>query len=556
MLPPLCYFYCCVSLFVLGAFHPCSAGPLSSVPRFAAYEVSMSAGGTPANPYTDISGDCVLTGPDGQTVRTVPLFWDGGTTWKFRFAPDRIGIWKWLVKSGDSGLSQQMGTFECVTSNNRGGLQSMVGAPPHFQYQNGEHVWFMGDTAWALFTDDAQKEHNRATAEHYLRNRAAQGFNVVHSMLLSEAGWGNAGGPPWLDLSKEQINPAYWQEVDSRLAFANAQGLTVGLALAWGEKSGKEKFPWGRFSNLEARQRYARYIGARYGAYDVYFLVSGEWHGEVRSRKSTEDVLRREFFGLGDSLRAADPQGRMMGIHPMTRNGSVREFNAAAWMSFGDYQQNYTDLHGRILESRRSDKPVVNGEYAYFLRDQNGDGIVDKPHSETVDTIRHATWDITMGGGYFVTGFGSTYMGGYRHPTAFLPDDPKNQPWVDQCSCIKRLFSSLDYWKLVPHDELLTSSIPRAERQSQDAATSERRAGEKTPLIANWCLAEPGRQYLLYTRGLKAPVRLALDSRGGPWKIIQFDPRTGERKPLGSTTNREHFEYLPPDEQDWVVILD
>ena len=42
----------------------------------------------------------------------------------------------------------------------------------------------------------------------------------------------------------------------------------------------------------------------------------------------------------------------MIAIHPMTAHGSVREFNAAQWMAFGDYQQNYRDLHARVLESR------------------------------------------------------------------------------------------------------------------------------------------------------------------------------------------------------------
>jgi hypothetical protein len=33
----------------------------------------------------------------------------------------------------------------------------------------------------------------------------------------------------------------------------------------------------------------------------------------------------------------ADAKNRMIGIHPMTEHGSVREFNTAPWMSFADY---------------------------------------------------------------------------------------------------------------------------------------------------------------------------------------------------------------------------
>ena len=104
----------------------------------------------------------------------------------------------------------------------------------------------------------------------------------------------------------------------------------------------------------------------------------------------------------------------------MGSDGSSREFNIAEWMSFGDYQQNYNELHRRILESRKFNKPVVNGEYGYYLRDQDGNEIPDKSNSTSLKSIRFASWDIVMAGGYFVTGFGTTYFGGYRDPAPLM----------------------------------------------------------------------------------------------------------------------------------------
>ena len=130
----------------------------------------------------------------------------------------------------------------------------------------------------------------------------------------------------------------------------------------------------------------------------------------------------------------------MIAIHPMTAQGSVREFNAAKWMAFGDYQQNYRDLHGRVLESRAANKPVVNSEYGYFLRDQSGDGVPDKDNSTSADAMRHATWDIVMAGGYVVTGFGTTYFGGNRDPGPFDLDARKNDVWEAQLGHLRRVF--------------------------------------------------------------------------------------------------------------------
>ncbi len=285
---------------------------------------------------------------------------------------------------------------------------------------------------------------------------------MIHLSLLSEAGWHNRGGAPWSEIASEKLNPAYFQEADLRIAYANSRGIVTGVAVAWAGKGRKEPYAWGRLPNVEARQRYARYVAARYAAYDVYFIVAGEWHGEANTRRAPEAEIRSEFVAIGDALRAADPYRRMTGIHPMIQHGSTREFNGTAqWVDFADYQQNYRDLHGRALISRAVARPIVNSEYAYFLRDQNEDGQVDKPYSYTVDDIRHATWDIVMVGAYVVTGFGSTYYGSNRHPTTFLPDDPKNTPWAEQMGRVKQFFGALEYWKLEPHDESVSSSAAR-----------------------------------------------------------------------------------------------
>ena len=528
------------------------------VPRFGRHEVTLTATGSYANPYVDLTAEVTFTEPDQRGTRTAPLYWDGGATWRFRFAPDKTGSWSWTVRSADAGLDGRHGSFVCVESDRRGSLQPMSGAPRHFQYQNGERAWFMGDTAWAYVSDSAAENHDRAAAERYLRARAGQGFNVIHLMLLNEAGWANSGGPPWLDLAAEKLNPAYFREAEDRIAFANARGVVTGLALAWGNKGRSEPWSWGKFSGVEARLRYARYVAARFAAFDVYFLVAGEWHGEVRSRSAAAADVRREFVALGDALRAADPHRRMIGIHPMTEHGSTREFNdVARWMDFADYQQNYQELHARLLASRAVAKPLVNSEYGYFLRDQNGDGVVDKPHSSTVDDMRHATWDIAMAGAYFVSGFGSTYMGGNRHPTPFLPDDPKNVAWTEQIAHVKSLFSSLEYWRLEPHDEFVSSPEPRGgDRASRIEVAGRQVPRTQAPATTYWCLAEPGRTYVIYLRGLSSPVATRVAANREAWATEQFDPRTGERTVLILKPSDEgQLVYQPPDTRDWVLLI-
>lgn len=538
-----------IVIIVLLTVCSCKFSESREIEKFGIFEVSFQATGNYQNPYTDLFSEAELTRPDGS-VWKIPLFWDGGDTWKLRVSPDMEGEWIYNLASPDRGLKKKTGSFICKTSGLKGTIKPMTGYRKHFQYSNGERFWFLGETAWALFNDNDEEKLDRAAFEHFVTTRASQGFNVMHAMLLSEAGWGNSGGIPFRDMEKQVLNPEYWKEIDSRIDFANRNGIVVGLVLAWGDKNKKVPFPWRLFPDMEARKNYARYIAARYSAYNIYFIVAGEWHAEIRTRQGIEDEIRNEFIEIGDVLRSADPHGRMIGIHPMNGNGSIREFNKAAWMSFGDYQQNYRELHGRILESAGFEKPVVNSEYGYYLRDQNGDGMPDKDNSTSLEYIRYASWDIVMAGGYLVTGFGTTYFGGNRDPGPFDVDAQKNDEWELQAGYIKKLFENLDYWKLTSCDELLNCNTSRG--------NDGRHLGSIIPpLTTYWLLAEHGRQYLLYARGVVEKIFLNIDSGdAGKFRIQLFNPRTGEMSSINENVElNSDYSWTPPDKNDWVLYL-
>ncbi len=537
--------FSCTSTQTFGA-----SSASETTPLFGIFEISIDAAGKHSNPYTAIDATATLQSPDGARSR-IPLFWDGGQTWKLRVSPDKEGTWTWAIKSNDTGLDGQSGKLRVADSDRRGGITTMKESPYHFQGQNGEPLWFLGDTAWALYTDSGEEKHDRSAVQKYIDTRAQQGFNAVHSMLISEAGWGNSGGPPFRDLKAQQINPGYWQEVDWRLAHLNRRGITGGLALAWGNKGRGEKYPWNAFADLAAKKRYARYVAARYSAYDVYFIVAGEWHAEIRTTpEATDASVKREFIDIGNELKKHDPHGRMIAIHPMTAAGTTRDFGDTRWMSFADYQQNYRDLHGRVLLSRESvGKPVVNSEYAYYLRDRDGDGRCDKPNSADIDMIRHATWDIVMAGGYVVAGFGSTYFGGNRHPGPFNVDDPRNDDWESQIQHVRRLFTGLEWWRLEPRDELIGAPLERSTDQRLRRVIAP-------PKTAFWVLSDSCRQHVVYVRGCQRPLRLSLGDEGDlSYELRQFDPRTGEFSKPTASQRKTQIDYTPPDSRDWVLVV-
>ena len=546
-----------LSIFLLWGSAAASAQDASDqatqIDRYGFYEAALSADGEYANPYTEVDAEAVLTLPDGSE-RTLPLFWDGGDVWRLRISPHVGGSWSFAVRSSDSGLDGQRGTFACVASQLPGGIERMEGFSSHFQRQDGTPFLFWGDTAWGLYLDREDERLGRGAALRYIDARAEQGVNAIHSMLLSEAGWGNAGGAAFTDLAAETLNPAYWQEIDTRLRHLNDRGIVGGLVLAWALK-GNNPLSWQDFPSMEARRRYIRYIAGRYGGFDTYFIVAGEWNLRDRRRSEQLEQLREQYQQMGQWLDEADAHERMLGIHPGF--GTVREWDEAAWTDFGDYQQNYPRVHREIVESRREvEGPVVNSEYGYLFRDSDGNGHPDKDNSLSVEDMRYATWDIVMGGGYPITGYATTYMGGYRDKGPFNVGDARNDPWEQQYQHVKNFVGGTQWWKLRPDDEAIAAAVPRSEDRTIDQPSKSGGTIRilRPPAVAYWMLSDPGRTYVAYARGVDGELTIRFDD--GEYAAELFDPRTGELKGLPNRIDAgSGYRWTPPDASDWALRL-
>jgi hypothetical protein len=276
----------------------------------------------------------------------------------------------------------------------------------------------------------------------------------------------------------------------------------------------------------------------------------------VRTRENTtEGEVFQEFVAIGDALSAANAHGRMIGIHPMSAHGSVREFASTAWMSFADYQQNYRNLYARAALSRSLRGPVVNSEYGYYLRDQSGDGQPDKDNSHTIEDMRYSTWDIVMAGAYFVTGFGTTYFGGHRDPGPFDPDAAKNADWELQVGLTRKLLEQLEWWKLAPAAGLLSSEVPRGADRRWEPQVAKGRRDLRPPDTTYWVLTDPGETYLAYVRGTTEPVELDTEARARRYRLRLFNPRTGEFATADVTAESSRHTLRAPDRNDWLFLF-
>jgi len=66
-----------------------------------AAEITFESTKAYAEPLNDAEVNAVFTSPSGR-VYTVPGFWDGGRTWRVRFAPPERGVWTFVTACTDS----------------------------------------------------------------------------------------------------------------------------------------------------------------------------------------------------------------------------------------------------------------------------------------------------------------------------------------------------------------------------------------------------------------------------------------------------------------------
>jgi hypothetical protein len=154
-----------------------------------------------------------------------------------------------------------------------------------------------------------------------------------------------------------------------------------------------------------------------------------------------------------------------------------------------------------------------------------------------------------MAGGYFITGLGSTYFGGARTRGPFDVDAPKNDDWEQQMQLVREFFTSREWWRLEPHDEVLSGPVPREEDPSGF------RGGRIRPArVTYWALADIGREYVAYMRGHAGSFRLSLGAPtdAGQVSVRRFDPRTGEYTGVPAECVEGVVSLEPPDAQDWV----
>lgn len=334
-------------------------------------EISFAAAHEYTNPYTDAEVWADFTHEAGTTLRR-PAFWDGGNTWRVRFAAPLPGNWTWrsfssAQDSGLAGLSGQITVAPDNASSNRfyrHGFWKMSPGKRNLVHADGKPILLAADTAWALPW--------RATVEQcevYAADRQAKGFNAV--LLMSVQPDMEARGPrdrtadEGFDVGFEdlpqghinELNPAYFQYFDRLVATLVAYEIApvlqpVFFGFGWkGQKVAGPVLPPAEYA------RYCRYLVARYGARPAVYLVGADGSG-----------YEPQVPAGGAEVEAWDAYRQPTGIH-YRPHADNRAWQDSDWLDFQWCQTGHIGEHipERVTDMWRNTpiKAVANGEPTY-----------------------------------------------------------------------------------------------------------------------------------------------------------------------------------------------
>jgi hypothetical protein len=335
-----------------------------------AIEIVLTAADEHANPYTALDVWADFIGPDGQPLRR-PAFYDGGHTWRLRFAAPSPGSWRWRTGASvaDPGLRGVTGTVVVDSGQiehrfQRHGFWRMSAGGRSLVHADGAPAILVADTAWAL--------PFRATpndVEVYAADRRAKGFNAT--LLMSVQPDTGACGPrgrgvdEGFDVAFEDLptgrltdlNVAYFRVLDRLLDILVANEIVPVLQPVFHGFGWKGLDVAGPVVPPDDYARYCRYLVARYGAAPVVYLVGADGWG-------TEPQIEAG----GREVHAWDCYGQPTGIH-YNPSASNHEHQHADWLDFQWCQTGHGGEHvpERVADMWRNHpaKAVANGEPTY-----------------------------------------------------------------------------------------------------------------------------------------------------------------------------------------------
>jgi hypothetical protein len=473
-----------------------------------AYEITLTAEHNHAQPYSDLEVWAEFVHDSGVVLRR-PAFWDGGRTWRIRFAsPGLAGRWAWrsFCSAADPGLDAQSGELICASSPaslqrfEQHGFWRMSPGWRSLVHADSTPALLAADTAWALPWRATEQQ-----CREYAADRQAKGFNAV--LLMSVQPDMHARGPRdrtadegfgvgFEDLASghiNQLNPDYFQYLDRLIAILVEHEIVPVLQPVFQGFGWKGLSVAGTVVPPAEYARYCRYLVARYGAGPLIYLVGADGSG-----------YEPQVQAGGQEIEQWDAYSQPAGIH-YRPHADNRAWQDAPWL---DFQWCQTGHGGEHVPERVADmwrnlpaKGVANGEPTY----ENG-----VAQGRAAGWWQgHEAWCNLCAGGTMGVVYGAGSLWQWR----LHPNEPGHAPYflAEQAGWREALdFEGSRYVGLITR---ILADLPLTDMEPNWQVTLGRRG-----------LLVPNKLFICYTEA-GGPLKIYGDRVPRHFRVI--DPRTG-----------------------------
>ncbi len=398
---------------------------------------------------------------------------------------------------------------------------------------NGAPFFWLGDTAWALFTELTEEE-----VAEYLDDRHEKGFTVVQAVLA----WGGGPAPnaydeaPWIDGDPAAPNPAYFDRAARIVEMAAEREIVMALLPAWGDF-----VTVNQRINAGNAYEYGNWLGARLGEYpNIVWVLGGD-----RLPDGHEDVFRRLAAGIAE---AEDPP-HLMTYHPRGGGHSSSEFfHADSWLGLNMIQSghaiDYPDYKYVLRDYELFPaRPTLVGEprYENITHGLRGEG----PRVDDHD-VRKAAWQSVLSGACGHT-YGCNGIFQFWRPDMQSRWNPGIQwrdaldlPGARHMGVLKAIMTSVDWWRLQPAQEMVAGG------------------GQDGYYVAAARSAHGDFALVYFPEYMLASVDLSRIGGEGV-RAEWINPRTGEHSEIGRFDQKAgRQDFLPPtgdEDPDWLLML-
>ncbi|MGQ9608177.1 MAG: apiosidase-like domain-containing protein [bacterium] len=491
------------------------------------------------NPHQGVLFQVRFISPRGKE-QIIDGFWDGEKNWKIRFSPDEIGKWSFQTKSSDKGLDDQKGEFTCIpyTGNNplyKHGAIKVSDNRRYLIHSDGEPFFWLSDTAWngVLLSDENGWQK-------YLQDRVSKGFTAIQFVTTQwRAAMTDAdGNVAFTGTDKIQINPVFFQRMDRMIGLINKCGLIAAPVMIW---ACTRKDP-GQTVTEDQLILLAKYMVARYGAYQVIWFLGGDGNYMGNNAEKWKRIGRAVF---------GDNYNRLVTMHPGGMQWVDNEFRNEKWFSFNGYQSGHGDDEPALrwlCEGPPAKDWKKEPHHPYINLEPNYEGHISYQSRKVFtdrDVRRAIYWSLlvspTAGVSYGAHGIWSWQLEEgvpLDHPGSGIASpwyEAMKMPGSMQIKYVKDFFSHIKWWKLMPAPEL-SMEQPGIENPRKFVASA----------ISEDCAI----LYLTEGMDIKVNTKIINGNKIAKW----FDPRTGIwSEPI--SVNNEIEIFKAPDNEDWVLWI-